>query len=40
VFYLKNQQFTEPVEKVVNLLYEIGSKETLKQWVNEDPNKA
>ncbi|CAF1310172.1 unnamed protein product [Rotaria sordida] len=30
-------QFIEAVERVVQLLYEIGSKETLKRWVNEAP---
>ncbi|CAF2840216.1 unnamed protein product [Rotaria sp. Silwood2] len=32
-------QFIESVERVVQLLYEIGSKETLKQWINEAPTK-
>jgi mannitol 2-dehydrogenase len=32
-----NQKFTEMVERVVKLFYEIGSKETLKQWINEAP---
>jgi mannitol 2-dehydrogenase len=35
----ENQQFLEAVERVVQLLYELGSKETLKQWVNESPYK-
>jgi mannitol 2-dehydrogenase len=34
-----NQQFTEKVERVVKLLYEIGSKQTLKQWIDEAPIK-
>ncbi|CAF1502917.1 unnamed protein product [Rotaria sordida] len=33
----KYPQFIEAVERVVQLLYEIGSKETLKRWVNEAP---
>jgi mannitol 2-dehydrogenase len=35
----ENQQFSQAVERVVKLFYEVGSKETLKQWVNEDPYK-
>jgi mannitol 2-dehydrogenase len=35
----ENAQFAESVERVVKLLYEIGSTETLKQWNNEAPNK-
>jgi mannitol 2-dehydrogenase len=34
----ENQQFAEAVEKVVQLLYKVGSKETLKQWVNQAPS--
>lgn len=34
---VENQQFAESIEKVVKLFYEVGSKETLKQWVNEAP---
>ncbi|CAF1498226.1 unnamed protein product [Rotaria magnacalcarata] len=33
------QHFTEAVERVVHLLYEIGSKKTLQQWINEAPTK-
>ena len=36
---VENQQFAEAVEKVVNLFYEVGSKETLKRWVNEAASK-
>ncbi|CAF3687089.1 unnamed protein product [Adineta steineri] len=32
----QHQQFTDDVERVVKLMYEIGSKETLKYWINED----
>ncbi|CAF1310496.1 unnamed protein product [Adineta steineri] len=35
----ENTQFAEAVEKVVGLLYKVGSKETLQQWVNEAPTK-
>jgi len=34
----QNQQFVQKVERVVKLFYEIGSSETLKQWINEDYN--
>ena len=34
---VENQQFAEAVERVTQLLYEIGSKETLKRWINEAP---
>jgi mannitol 2-dehydrogenase len=34
----ENQQFAEAVEKVVQLLYKVGSKETLQQWVNQAPS--
>jgi mannitol 2-dehydrogenase len=33
----ENQQFAEAVERVVKLFYEVGSKETLKQWIKEAP---
>jgi mannitol 2-dehydrogenase len=33
----ENQEFTEKVERAVRLFYEIGTKETLKQWINEAP---
>ncbi|CAF0994317.1 unnamed protein product [Rotaria sordida] len=33
----ENPQFIEAVERVVQLLYEIGSKETLKRWIKEAP---
>jgi hypothetical protein len=36
---LENQEFTEKVERVVQLFYEIGAKQTLKQWINEAPVK-
>ncbi|UJR23330.1 hypothetical protein I4U23_026344 [Adineta vaga] len=35
----ENQQFADAVERVVELLYTVGSKETLKQWVNEAPKR-
>ncbi|CAF1517126.1 unnamed protein product [Adineta ricciae] len=35
----ENQPFANAVERVVQLLYTVGSKETLKQWVNEAPKK-
>lgn len=33
----ENQQFAQAVERIVNLMYEVGSKQTLQQWVNETP---
>ncbi|CAF0902054.1 unnamed protein product [Rotaria sordida] len=33
----ENPQFIEAVERVVQLLYEVGSKETLKRWIKEAP---
>ena len=31
----ENEEFIKKVERVVGLLYEIGAKETLKQWISE-----
>lgn len=36
----ENEEFTKKVERVVGLLYDIGAKETLKQWINEAPTNA
>lgn len=33
----ENEEFVEKVERVVQLLYEIGAKETLKKWIDEAP---
>jgi mannitol 2-dehydrogenase len=35
----ENEQFTESVQQVTKLFYEVGSKETLNQWISQDPNK-
>lgn len=35
----ENKQFLESVERVVQLLYDVGSKETLKHWINEASTK-
>ena len=32
-----NEKFAQAVQRVVHLLYEVGSKETLQRWVNERP---
>ena len=34
----KNQQFTDDIERLVELFYEIRSKETLKKWINDASN--
>ncbi|CAF0880631.1 unnamed protein product [Adineta ricciae] len=34
----KNQQFTDAIERLVELFYEIGAKETLKKWINDASN--
>lgn len=33
----ENEEFTKKVERVVELFYDIGAKETLKQWISEAP---
>ena len=35
----ENEQFTESVQQVTKLFYEVGSKETLNRWISQDPNK-
>ncbi|CAF3348012.1 unnamed protein product [Rotaria sp. Silwood2] len=35
----ENKSFSENVERVVKLFYEIGSKKTLEQWIQEAPTK-
>lgn len=33
----ENQEFVAKIERVVKLLYDIGAKETIKQWIDEAP---